>query len=340
MAPPTILQTTGDRVDIEIVDDGLDETAERNSAAGPRVVVGVDGSPGSREALVYAVEAASRRGAELEVVTSYALELYYLGGAAGEASAVSGVRDDVRASAKAVLTDLLDEPALAAQAEGLTVRLLARQGPPAQSLVERSAGADLLVVGSRGRGAVRSLLLGSVALHCATHAACPVAVVHPAATTSGQRLPRVVVGVDGSEASQLALAAAVEEAVGLGAELLVVSGFLLGDVWPDVTTVSLPTVEQMRAPIQARNEAMLAEVLAARSGPAPEVRIEVVEGPSAEILVNRSEIADLLVVGSRGRGALRGLMLGSVALHCVMRASGPVLVVRPVSPAAGTQAGS
>lgn len=298
----------------------------------PRVVVGVDGSDGSRAALVHAVSAAARRGADLEVVSSYAVELYYLGGAAIDVPSVAGIRDDTHGRARGFVADVLGDPVVAdlvADAH-VTVRLVVSEGPAAQTLVDRAEGAELLVVGSRGRGAMRSALLGSVALHCVTHAPCPVVVVHPA-PAAARRPPLVVVGVDGSDESRAALVAAVEEADRLGAEVTAVATYVLADPWADMIAVDLPSAEEIRAEIEQRTDRAVAQVLATRSpgaGASPVVRTEVVEGPAAEVLVERSGAADLLVVGSRGRGALRGLLLGSVALHCAMHGRGAVMVVR------------
>ena len=212
------------------------------------------------------------------------------------------------------------------------VSLVVTVGPAAQELVDRSRDADLLVVGSRGRGAVRSALLGSVALHCATHARCPVIVVHPADVGRPQR-SRIVVGVDGSDRSRAALVAAVDEAGRRGAEVVAVAAYDFGD-WRDLPTVVLPSVEELRAGVLRGAEEMVREVLAGsgRPGvPTPHVRTEVMRGAAADLLVEVAEEADLLVVGNRGRGALRGLLLGSVALHCVLHAACPVMVVHPQS---------
>lgn len=299
----------------------------------PRVVVGVDGSPGSRAALVHALITAARRGADLDVVSSYAIELYYLGGAPLDVPDLSGVRDDTHDRVTDLVEEVRAESAVASVPgiADVTVRLVVSEGPAVQALVDRAEGAELLVIGSRGRGAMRSALLGSVALHCATHAPCPVLVVHPVpagSTPSG----RVVVGVDGSPASREALAAAVAEAGRTGAEVEVVASYAIADTWTDLSTVIQPTAERVRDELRARTEQSVAEVLAARpadAGPAPKVRTEVLEGPAGNVLVTAARGADLLVVGSRGHGALRGLLLGSVALHCAMHAPCPVLVVHP-----------
>lgn len=310
----------------------------------PRVVVGVDGSPGSRAALVHALITAAGRGADLDVVSSYAIELYYVGGAPLDVPDLAGVRDDTHDRAADLVKEVLAESAVASVpgVDDVTVRFVVSEGPAAQALVDHAATADLLVVGSRGRGAMRSALLGSVALHCVTHSACPVLVVHPV-PVGGTAPGRVVVGVDGSPASREALEAALAEAARTGAEVEAVAGHSIADTWTDLGTVIQPTAERVRDELRQRTEQTVAEVLAARpaeGGEAPKVRTEVVEGPAAEVLVTAARGAELLVVGSRGRGALRGLLLGSVALHCAMHAPCPVLVVhpdgtRPIGPPAG-----
>ena len=111
-------------------------------------------------------------------------------------------------------------------------------------LLERSRGAVLLVVGSRGRGAWRSTVLGSVALHCVTHAACPVVVVHPAPVV-GQP-PLVVVGIDGSENARAALAAAIDEAVRMGADVEAIASYVPADYWTELDTIVVPSARADR----------------------------------------------------------------------------------------------
>jgi nucleotide-binding universal stress UspA family protein len=201
--------------------------------------------------------------------------------------------------------------------------------------VERSGVADLLVVGNRGRGGVRSALLGSVALHCVTHARCPVLVVHEtAADTGGQR---IVVGLDGSAGARAALDAALDEAARTGADVEALVAFAIDDYWTDFGTAAPKPPEEVRRELSERAERDVAEVLAGRAADAPPVavRTEVVDGAAQDVLVERSRGARLLVVGSRGHGTLRGLLLGSVALHCAMHAVPPVLVVHPGPAQAG-----
>jgi nucleotide-binding universal stress UspA family protein len=200
-------------------------------------------------------------------------------------------------------------------------------GAPAEQLVRTAEGAALLVVGSRGRGLVRSTLLGSVALHCATHAPCPVVVVHPgtAASTTTGRL--VVVGLDASEGSRVVLTHAAAAAEELGAELEVVVAYHLPHYWSDVYVVLDQALAEIRDTAEHRARHQVAEALGAQP-PVP-VRMVTEEGPAGGLLVHRAAGAALLVVGSRSRNRLPGMMLGSVALHGVVHAPCPVLVVHP-----------
>jgi nucleotide-binding universal stress UspA family protein len=141
---------------------------------GPRVVVGVDGSAGARAALRFAVEDALRRGVPVEAVISHRPPEAWM-----DFDAVGGFQYD-RAEAEAV------ERAGTYVAEVLrevpephpVIHVTAVLGSAADALIRESAGADLLVVGSRGHGGFTSMLLGSTSMQCALHASCPVTVVH------------------------------------------------------------------------------------------------------------------------------------------------------------------
>ncbi|MCW2508274.1 MAG: UspA domain protein [Modestobacter sp.] len=300
----------------------------------PRVVVGVDGSPGSRAALVYAFIAAARRGVDLEIVFTYSIQTVWIGGYPLGVPAVATIRQEAEARVSALVDEVRADEAVRAvpgTADVATV-VVVSVGPAAHVLVEASAAADLVVVGSRGRGAVRSAILGSVALHCVSHARCPVLVVHPVA--AGHARDRtVIVGIDGSDASRAALRAGVVEAARLGTDVAAVTTYEMDDAWMDLPTVMVPTADEVRGELTRGAESMLKEVLADfradSGGPVPDARVVVAEGPAADILIHWAADAALLVVGSRGHGEFRGLLVGSVALACAMHAPGPVLVVHP-----------
>ncbi len=301
----------------------------RRDGGRPRVVVGVDGSSGSRAALIHAVTTAAQRGADLDVVSSYPVELVWTGGLPLEVPDTEAIRLDTESRVRALLDEVRSDPSTAGTPglDAVVVRTVVSEGRTVPALLKRSEDADLLVVGSRGRGAMRSALLGSVALHCATHARCPVVVVHPGPSDADS--PRVVVGVDGSTESRAALVVALAEAARTGAEVEVVAAYFPIDHWTDVTMVLVQSVEAIRDDLQRRTDELVADVVReqAAEGVVARVRTTICEGPAAEVLLQRAQSAQLLVVGSRGRGAIRGLLVGSVALHCAMHARGPVMLV-------------
>src|SRR3954454_18927120 len=146
------------------------------------VVVGVDGSPESREAIVFAMREAVRRQAWLKVAAAAQLPEYWtIAYGTSELPSPQEVIADTKRMARQTLDEVVnDHPELAA----VEFDVEAIAGPPGAVLVDASEGADLLVLGHRGRGAVRSALLGSVGLHCALHATCPTTIVRSAAVTA------------------------------------------------------------------------------------------------------------------------------------------------------------
>lgn len=146
---------------------------------GQRIVVGVDGSAGGALALQWALRQAVLLGATLDAVACWQVPAM-LDGAAGYGSYVDVSTFDLSGAT----TEMLDKALAAgvgdvAGADGVTVRPHVRSGYPVRSLLDVAGGADLLVVGSRGHGELSGMLLGSVGLHCVTHATCPVVVVRP-----------------------------------------------------------------------------------------------------------------------------------------------------------------
>jgi nucleotide-binding universal stress UspA family protein len=145
------------------------------------VVVGVDGSPGSTASLEFAVQDAIRRRARLRVVAVVPLADYW-GGWRGTAAAYTGrwpaPPEDLVADARSQAQRMVDEVA-ADRTLVVSVDVEAVAGGPAPVLLDAAEGADLLVLGHRGRGAFSSATLGSVGLQCVLHATCPVTIVRP-----------------------------------------------------------------------------------------------------------------------------------------------------------------
>jgi len=298
----------------------------------PLVIVGVDGSGGARAALVWAMAEAARRGAELEVVSAAPVDFYWTDPYLVDGGRLEEVRTDTEERARALVEDVRHDPAVTAvpDSAGVPVRVVVVAEPAAELLVRRAEEADLLVIGSRGRSGVRSTLLGSVALHCATHARCLVVVVHPLPQSVTAAGGKVVVGLDDSDTSREALRHAVRAAAGLGADVEGVVAYHELNPWSGLYTLGAPPVGELREHARRRGEDMVAEVVSAVSdGPRPNVRVVAAEGPAADVLIRRAEGAALLVVGSRSRSRLVGMVLGSVALECVVHAPCPVMVVHP-----------
>ena len=182
------------------------------------VVVGYDGSPTSRVALIWALQSAEQRGLDAEVV--HVLTVPTAVSAGYGMTAASDVAD-LRPYAESVLREAAELAARTAPAVTVTTQLVI--GNPAEGLLSTLADADRVVLGSRGRGTFAELLLGSVSLELASRAPCPVVVIRGGTENlpAGTEAHRVVVGVDGSPASLLALGFAFEEASVRGCGLTV-----------------------------------------------------------------------------------------------------------------------
>jgi nucleotide-binding universal stress UspA family protein len=294
-----------------------------------RVVVGVDGSTGACLALGWALAEAARRGAALEVVAAFPVDFCWTDPSLLDGKRIDDLRADTEARARALLDEVRQTPEIAATpgVDAVGTGVVVCAGAAAAHLVQRSEGAALLVVGSRGRGAVRSAVAGSVALHCAAHARCPVVVVHPW-TVPASEPARVVIGLDDSDHARAALAMAVDQAAPLGARVDAVVAFEDPNYWSDLYAVVVPagkTVAQARQ----RGERIVGEELGPEAVLRDSVRVVAVQGHAAQVLAEQAEGAALLVVGSRSHNQLEGVVLGSVALRCVMHAPCPVLVGHP-----------
>ena len=137
-----------------------------------RVVVGIDGSPDSKKALAWAVAQAERMGAEVEAITAWEVPLTIL-------LLPTATDSDYADRAATVLAASIDE--VLGDEAAVAVHARAVQGRAARVLTHQAAGADLLVVGSHGRGELPGMHLGSVASYCVHHAPCPVVVLRSAA---------------------------------------------------------------------------------------------------------------------------------------------------------------
>jgi len=191
---------------------------------------------------------------------------------------------------------------------------------PLATLIDASKDMRLVVVGDRGMTAMDRLTLGSVSSGLVRHAHCPVAVIHKQQSEQDAHAP-ILLGIDGSPASELATAIAFDEASHRRAPLIAMHA------WAHSFTSGAHlnwTIDE-----QEGDEA-LSERLAGWQETYPDVQVKptVIHGDAGRWLVNHSETAQLVVVGSHGRGGFAGMLLGSVSSAVVHAAEVPVIVAR------------
>jgi nucleotide-binding universal stress UspA family protein len=278
------------------------------------VVVGVDGSEQSRIAMRWAAEYAAHHRAPLQIVYAIDVPVDYGPGLSGplfDAEQLRGHGESVVAAAKP------DAAEMAASIAEIVISTAAVTGSPVAVLRERGKSARLLVVGSRGLGAIRRTLLGSVSTSLARHAECPVAVIPETAADTGP----IVVGVDGSACSADAIAIAFDEASRRGTRLVAVH------TWSEFYHYDARTTMQTAA------EAVLSESLAGYAEKYPEVSVErvVAQEPPAKAILTAAATAQLVVVGSHGRRGFAGMTLGSVAQAVLHGAECPLIIARPAA---------
>ncbi|MFE2052428.1 universal stress protein [Streptomyces sp. NPDC059459] len=293
------------------------------------VVAAVDGSDDSLRALDWAFDAAHRRAAPLRVVhvRQYAVwaqaEVLVAGPPdTGDDPLLDQARAHLRGRAYAVETEYVG-----------------MEGVPGAVLPELGADAQLLVLGSRGRGGFASLLLGSNGMAAARDAECPAVIVpRPGREVHGEPPaepgPRVVVGLHVDSPDDATLSFAIAEAALRGARLQVVAAY----PWPVQTWAAAgqmmpPVIDEVS--VESETRVLADGFLAPYRGRHPDVRVEthVVPGDAAGHLVAASRDADLVVVGRHRRRLLApARMMGSVTHAVLLHAAAPVAVVPPAPP--------
>lgn len=291
----------------------MDALADRHG-----ILVGVDGSDPSNAAVVWAAREAAMRHVPLKLIhmVNAAVPMY------PEMPLSMGMgmwRDEdgrrILQHAVKVAEDIVGT------GRPIPITSEMKCSPPVPTLVQLSLDAEMIVVGSHGRSAVARGLLGSVSSGVLRRANCPVAVIRDEDVSAGAP---VVVGIDGSPASELATAIAFEEASRRGAELKAVHA------WSDIEAVELPGLDWTIFKEDA--DRILAERLAGWQERYPDVtvhRVVVCDRPARQ-LIKQAQSAQLMVVGSHGRGAVGAMLLGSVSNAVVHSTSTPVIVARPV----------
>ncbi|MFF0146609.1 nucleotide-binding universal stress UspA family protein [Amycolatopsis sulphurea] len=285
------------------------------------VLAGVDGSASARHAVVWAAEQAARRSLVLRLVQVYVVPSPGITG-----PGVRGVRSGFRHQARAWLAEA--EAAVLQRWPSLPTERLVAEGSPVAVLRRESRGAELAVLGSRGLGGFTGLLVGSTAVGLVAHARCPVVVVRgrmpddppPAAGP-------VVAGLDGSADSDDALGFACAEAVSRHEVLLAVHTW--NEQWH--ADGSARGANRVPGEVAAAECRRVEDQLAPWREKFPQLRIDVRAGPGRPVrtLLKFGEDAQLVVVGSRGRGGFDGMLLGSTSQALLVHSACPVAVVRP-----------
>ncbi|MFG2810297.1 MULTISPECIES: universal stress protein [Streptomyces] len=265
------------------------------------LVVGVDGSEASLEAVDWAVDEAVRHDVPLHLVHVAATE-----DGAGDPVAVASERANRNSSVVKLSSEVVHDDATSA-------------------LVDRGRNAFALVVGSRGLGDLAGLLLGSVSLSVAAHADCPVVVVRGGAEHRADQFGRVVVGVEEGEGSGTAVQFAFREAHARGSGLVAVHAWSVPVGNPGPPGLSGYALQAMeRPPAQVLDDALRGSAERYQDVP---VSSQVVEGSARQALLAAASDADLLVVGARRRHGRVGLQLGLVNHAVLHHAPCPIVVV-------------
>lgn len=291
------------------------------------VVVAVDGSPASDNAVKWAANTANKRGVPLRLATSYTMpQFLYAEGMVPPEDLFKELQDEAlnlvekaRAIAHEVAPDILIGHTIA-------------EGSPIDMLLDMSNDVTMIVLGSRGLGGLSGMVLGSVSAAVVSHAHCPVVVVREGnAVTESNKYGPVVVGVDGSDVSAKATEYAFQEADARGAELVAVHTWM--DMQAQASLAGLAAAQNQWEEIEAQQIQVLRERIAPLVEKYPDVQVKkiITRDRPVRALSEQSEDAQLLVVGSHGRGGFRGMLIGSTSRALLQSAPCPMMVVRPES---------
>lgn len=291
------------------------------------IVVAVDGSDAGSAAVAWAANAATKRNAPLKLVTAYTMpQFMYADGMIPPQE----LYDQLEEEAMAKINDARE--LVRSFDENIEVSYYIAESTPIDLLLQLSEEADIVVMGSRGLGGLSGLVLGSVSSAVVSHASSPVVVVRKDNdVTVNNKYGPVVVGVDGSDISRKALEYAFREADARGATLRAVHSW--ADAQVQTSLVGLAAVQSQLDAMTAQERKILQDELAPMREKYPDVKVEEVvdRDRPIQVLKDNSDDAQLLVLGSHGRGGFRGMLLGSTSRALLQYAPCPMMVVRPTS---------
>ncbi|CAM3970681.1 universal stress protein [Corynebacterium belfantii] len=289
------------------------------------VVVAVDGSEASQNAVRWAANTANKRGVPLRLAASYTMpQFLYAEGMVPPQELFDELQSetmDVIEAARVVAHEV---------APDIKIGYVIAEGSPIDMLLDMSSDVTMIVMGSRGLGGLSGMVMGSVSAAVVSHADCPVVVVrsdnHVIETN---KYGPVVVGVDGSDVSQRATEFAFEEAQARGAKLVAIHTWM--DMQVQASLAGLAAAQQEWEIIEKEQTTLLKDRLQPLLERFPDVEVEMVitRDRPVRALEDCSHNAQLLVVGSHGRGGFRGMLLGSTSRALLQSAPCPMVVVRP-----------
>jgi nucleotide-binding universal stress UspA family protein len=281
------------------------------------IVVAVDGSSAANTAACWAAREAAMRNVPLTVVHAVATPTATWPPVPYPESLAVRLEDDGK---KAIMHAIKIAEDAMPEDQKVSIGRELVYAAAAPTLIEKSNEAEMIVVGSSGRGLLARGVLGSVSSTVARHATCPVAVIRD------EDLPDphapVLVGIDGSVTSERATELALDEASRRGADLVALHA------WSDVAT-EVPFLDW--ATVEEEAQRSVGEALAGWGERYPDVTVRrvVVRDRPARHLIDAAESAQLVVVGSHGRGGLTGMLLGSVSNALLHSVRIPVIVAKP-----------
>lgn len=287
------------------------------------VVVGVDGSEASYGAVAYAAHTAASRNVPLLIISSYSIPASLF---AEGMVPPKPVYDELEAECGPIVERGVETARRVAPE--ITVDSAIIEGNPAQILIEYSKKAKIIVVGSRGLGGIKGMVLGSVSASVASHSFSPVVVTRTDTDDPKVGGP-VVVGIDGSETSAKATEWAFSEASFRNTNLVALHTWMDPQVQAAAAGIALSEDDWQQ--LETQQHGTLSERLAGFSSRYPDVDVErvVTRDRAVRALVEQSQDAQLVVVGSHGRGGFAGMVLGSTSRALLQAAPCPVMVVRP-----------
>ena len=289
------------------------------------IVCAVDGSEASKTAVKWAANTAVKRGVPLRLVSSYSMpQFLYAEGMVPPKELYDDLEVETLEKineAKAVAVDFVPNVEVSHQIE---------EGSPIDMLLDLSEQATMIVMGSRGLGGLSGMVMGSVSAAVVSHASCPVVVVRDDNNvTEETKYGPVVVGVDGSHISEKATDLAFREAQARKAELIAVHTWM--DMQVQASLAGLSAAQQQWQIVEDEQHQLLAKRLEKYTEKYPDVKVKqlVTRDRPVRALSEASEGAQLLAVGSHGRGGFKGMLLGSTSRALLQAAPCPMMVVRP-----------